>query len=280
MAIEITREKESATITSLNQPYYVRDPEILPGSKLDRIGAIAAVGAQGVIDQGTDADDFSFERLAYNVARVTLAYREIELKPLHPISVGEAEYGFNGIAFHPRRLFHSLGRPTNWREPSNAPDFGGAINVQAVGGALQNLGYDLVLPTETDYANYVIPNGSFDAAYRAVVASLLFKVNDTTIFGYDPGEVMLVRAQARQRTDDDLFLSFGFSIVSNGPRTIGTITTGFDVEGHDLVWSYDGEFYDNPGGGREPILVRRPLYAYVERIWNRGNHNLLGLPTP
>jgi len=299
MAIVVTREKESESLTSLDVPYYVADSAIAIGSQLSRTSAITAAGAQGLIDQGDAANDYEFTRLAYNVARVVLRYRTHDLSPLpQPTQpeTGSVEFGFSGQSFNAEHRIDSLRQIASAKLPgitTTPPNFKGLVNVQFEDGKNVVRGYNLQLPPETDYINYIIPNASFTSAYRAIVSSLLFKVHgaddDTaegavdTFFGFEPGEVMLVRAQARSRGSDDLQLSFGFSVELNGPRIIFDGPTSDytpplnNIHGHDYGWGYLNEEMVDDGFGN---LFAAPfaMYYYVNRIWRRGDLNLLGLP--
>lgn len=281
MAIAIVREKESETISSLDVPYYVHDQALSPGTEMDREDAIDAAAAQGLIDQGGPADDYQFDRLAHNAARVVLRYRVATLSPLHPpaADAGSVEAGFSGIAFRGEHKLFSLGNI--WKE-TGAPDLGGLVNVENVGFG-DNIvhGYDLNPPPETDYVTYVVSNGAFTSAYRNTVSGLLFRVHNGatgTFFGRAAGSVMLVRAQARRRTDNDLELSFGFSYIPNGTVTkIGDRTIGTTVDGHDYPHALIGEAVETLSGG---LKIRKPVIAwlYVDRIWPRGDLRGLALP--
>lgn len=292
MAIEVTREKESATITSLDVPFWVHDPELDPGQELDRDDAVAAAAAASLSYVGAAAEDFSFERLGHHTARVTIQYREHQLVPLTPIGQGDfdgtVEFGFSGIQFQPEHRYRSLATIKYFEdgvlvEDSEAIEswqthFRGEVNLVANKLWPREVrGYQLSLPGETDYANYVIPLSSLNASFRTVVASLLFKVSSDEFFGHPPGSVMLVRAQARRQTDATAFLGFGFSLKPNGTRNVmgrdGPVALS-EVDGHDYVWSYD-ETFSNPGAGIEQLS---PEVHIVERIWERADLNLLALP--
>ena len=291
MAIAVIPERESATLTSLDLPYWVSDQELLPGQQLSRTAAVEAALLAAADDVGVEADDYSAQRISHKVFRVTAQFRAHELQPLTPIGQGEAgtvEAGFNGLPFSPRHETHSLATIAVFNgttgvstvigtDEGEAADLGGAVNVGPYIGAPKDIkGYDLTLPPETDYVNYVIPNGSFTSAYRAVVASLLYKVNAATFQGFAAGSVMLLRAQVRRQTDATMFMGFGFSTLSNGPRTVGGVTTDDDVDGHDYHWFLS--FFKFVVNGNALAISLETDIIYVERIWERADLNLLALP--
>ncbi len=282
MAATVTKEKESKTSTGLDVPYYVVDAALSPGTELTSAVALQAAEDQAYIDQGTGPDDYSMKRLAYNVFRVVVKYRVAVLTPLTAPATRDANFGFNSPAFRTEHRIYSLG---NVQKETDAPDFAGVVGVRDTGAAEAVIdGYDLSLPPETDYVDYYIPAASFTQAYREVVAGLLFRVHDDgaggTFFGRDPGEVMLVRASARLRTDDDLQLSFGFSTKSNGHRQIGDASTNGRLanppEGHNLVWPYMTPGLVLAGGQQFHVPIVK--YLYEEEVWERGDLNLLLIP--
>lgn len=293
MPFTVIRQNERSTRDSGDTPYWVSDETLTPGVEMDRAMAIEAVLSQGAIDSGTEASDYDFERESHKSAIIRLRYQDSELNPfpLPPITppvAGSLTAGFNALSFKPVHKIHSLG--TVWRKKTRsgdvaAPDFKGLVDVQEWRGGTgaRYGGYTLELPPETDTLDYVIPNGEFTREYRGIVRNLLYKVHDGpgTFFGEPAGTTMLVRAQSRQRTNDDWHLSFGFSQKPNGHRKIGDLDTAtLDVpepQGHDLIWGVTFFDLETIAAG---ISVEVPYYRwlYCERIWERGDLNELDLP--
>lgn len=289
MAIQTVRQKENSSGDSAEVPYFVFDLALTPPTEIDRLDAINAAAAQGLLDQGIAADNWAFERTSYNSGIVKLrygnAYTEFTpLTPLTPPAAGSVTHGFKAVTFQPQHKQYSLGNV--WRE-TGAPDFKGMVNIQEWSNSFAQSkvysGYVLELPPETDTVQYVIPNGDFTSTYRQTVRDCLWKVHSgaATFFGTANGEMMLVRAEARQRSDDDLILDFGFSHAPNGDRQVGDVSVssrgGPTVDGHDLVWAVFFEEFVTVAAG---IHIRRPYpkWLYIEQIWDRADLNNLGLP--
>lgn len=303
MAIRVTRQNERSDRGSMDAPYHVIDESLAPGTELDQTAAIAAAAARGAIDQGTEADDYDYERQSHKSAIVRLRYSDNPLNPLpgsdptplDPPPVGSASFSFNAIHFEPTHKTYSLG--TKWRRavppiggrpaPAAPPDFLGRVNVQTwsnESGKAVYGGYTLQLPPETHNAEYFIPKGEFTRAYEKTVSDLLWKVHGgpTTFFGRPAGSVMLVRAQAQYRSNDDLRLAFGFSYIPNGHRRIGDISTASlpdpqPPDGHDYLWDVTATDFIHPGEGVW-LEVPYPMWVYCEQIWERGDLNELQLP--
>lgn len=289
MAIVVTRQKESTTGKTGDVPYHAYDLSLTPGTPLTEAAAVAAVAAQGLIDQGDDAQDYTFNRVSYNSVIITLRYWDTELRPLPapkltPPATGSISWGFNAVSFQPQHKTYSLGNI--WRQ-SGAPDFKGMVNVQEWSNSfIQSkpyAGYNLELPPETDTLQYIIPNGDFTVSFRQKIRDCLYHVHEgaATFFGTASGNMMLVRAQAHQRTNSDLTLDLGFSHRPAGDRYVGDVSVssrgGPSVAGHDLVWAVFFEEFVSLGGG---INVRRPYpkWLYIEKVWERYDFNTLGLP--
>lgn len=289
MAIQVIREKERSNGDSAEVPYFAFDLSLTPPTEIDREDAIAAVAAQGVLDQGVAAENWTFVRESYNSGRVALQYGNdykvfTPAANLTPPAAGTISASFKAVSFQPQHKLYSLGNV--WRE-TGAPDFKGMVNIQEWSNSFAQsklyTGYTLELPPETDSVQYIIAAGDFTLSYRNTVRNCLWKVHDgaATFFGHANGEVMLVRAEARQRSDDDLVLDFGFSTIPNGDRQVGDVSVssrgGPTVEGHDLVWAVFFEEFVTVGAG---IHIRRPYpkWLYIEQIWERADLNTLGLP--
>lgn len=294
MALQVIAERESATLSSLDLPYWVRDPDLLPGQRLSRNAAVAAAAVAAENEIGVEPDDYSATRLSHAVFRVVIQYRTRELQPLTPIGasgLGPAitvESGFNSEPRRSEWQKYSLGTVAAYNAADGtaatlgggqdeARDHKGGINVPwSNGGSRWPEGHELIVPPETDYVNFVIPNGAFTPSYRAVVESLLWKVNSHEFNGKPAGSVMLVRAQARRQTDNSMHIGFGFSHRPNGPRTIAGVTTAASVDGHDFAWCYAmPELVDEDGN---KALAWALAFIYIERIWERADLNLLALP--
>lgn len=293
MAITVVKERERATGDSADVPYWVSDPTLASGTELDRAMAVTAVLERALIDEGVEAVDYDFDRTSHKSAIVRVRYQDADLNPfplppVTPPEMGSVIAGFNAVSFKPTRQLFSLGNV--WRKgvrtaDGPAPNFRGLVDVQdwrGTGNARYG-GYVLELPPETHQFDYVIPNGEFTDEYQDKVGDLLWKVHGGpgTFFRQPPGQVMLVRAQARQRTNEDLLLSFGFSKKKNGHRKIGDIDTADlgvpEPEGHDLLWAVMAWELETVAPG---IVVEVPYarWVYNEQIWERGDLNELGMP--
>jgi hypothetical protein len=198
-----------------------------------------------------------------------------ELEETEQAASGSVEYRFNFQA-QGIHVYQSLETIASYaRTGETARDFKGAVNVVSDGGKLRTEGYQIDPPAETFSLNYYPVNAVVTAEYQLLVADLCGKVNDYEYRGCEAGSLMLVRVSGGVRTSEDWSIEFGFGYVPNQlDIPVGDDITVPSKDGLDLLWPFYGEDVD----GDADALIKTPLSAYVERVWYRGNFDLLALP--
>jgi hypothetical protein len=160
------------------------------------------------------------------------------------------------------------------RYPSTAPDQSGAIGVDANGVN----GIDVVTPQLQWQETYDVPNAYVTSAYIRGVAGITGSTNSQGFRGFQAGEVLFVGCSGSQEWDDQKgkgpwTLSYRFIASKNVTgQTIGTIS-GIAKKGHEYLWVRYEESIDSS------VLVKKPKYVYVNKVYKEGNFTQLGIGT-
>lgn len=164
--------------------------------------------------------------------------------------------------------------------PLPAPDYKGAINVtsQGIDGADVVAGALRISVTkEFDVADV-------DDAYFALLAQMTGTVNQYPFRGFASGEVLFLGASGQRRGNgtEPWEITFNFAMKRNRTGVVIpadgdlgddlTIVVG-DVEGWELVWLRFDEVEDTAG----KAIVRRPVHAYVEVVYEKTAFGALGI---
>ena len=86
-----------------------------------------------------------------------------------------------------------------------------------------------------------------------------------------PGEVLFLGASGSQRGEDDWEITFRFAASPNVTGlTVGPIT-GIAKRGWEYLWVRYSDAED------QHVLVKQPIAAYVEKVYDEGNFAGLGI---
>ncbi len=150
-----------------------------------------------------------------------------------------------------------------------APNFYGAIavNDDQVGGT------DITVPvynfTETHFINSAFVTG----AYKNALFLLTGKVNNDLFKGFAKGELLFLGASGSKRGTEDWEITFRFAGSPNvSGLSLGSIS-GIAKEGWHYLWV---RFTDDEDTGSN-TLIKKPVAAYVEQVYEYGNFNQLGI---
>lgn len=159
-----------------------------------------------------------------------------------------------------------------------APDYQGAIGVN--GDSVE--GCDVVIPQFTFQITAYVPQAVVTAAYRATLFRLTGKTNDAPWEGFEEGEVLFLGAQGSVRGLDFWELTFKFAASQNrladspgGELPIGRNELLVEKRGWEYLWVRYADKVD----GVARALVRVPVAAYVERVYDAGDLTELGIGT-
>jgi hypothetical protein len=183
---------------------------------------------------------------------------------LEPKETGQSSYSFD-TGGGTQKINQSL--ETVGRYGDDPPDFKGAIGVST--DSVE--GTDITIPvfqfTETHY----IPIALITPAYKTTLFYLTGRVNNAPFKGFAPGEVLFLGASGSQRGTEDWEISYKFAASPNATNlTVGDIT-GIQKKGWEYLWVRYADAED------EETLIKQPVAAYVERVYEYGNFALLGI---
>jgi hypothetical protein len=149
-----------------------------------------------------------------------------------------------------------------------APDNEGAINVTSEGVE----GVDILTPTWSFSETHYIALADITDAYKATLAGLVGTKNDDTFRGHAAGEVLLMGVSGSRRgSAEDWAVTFTFGVSKNATElSVGTVT-GISKLGWDYLWVKYKPIVD----ANSP--VRQPVAAYVEKVYDDGDFDDLGI---
>ncbi|MCC5786694.1 MAG: hypothetical protein JJU33_08345 [Phycisphaerales bacterium] len=155
---------------------------------------------------------------------------------------------------------------------ATAPDFKGAIGVTA--DAVE--GVDITVPVYQFSETHYLAASQVTQGYKATLFNLTGKVNNGSWKGFNAGEVLFLGASGSRRgtgADSDWEITFRFAASPNASGlSVGPIG-GIGKKGWEYLWV---RYADAEDAGSQAI-VKRPVAAYVERVYDEGNFSALGI---
>jgi len=190
---------------------------------------------------------------------------------------GESEYSFDttGGTQHITQSLQTILR----RKPGGGTgnDFAGAIGWN--GNSLE--GCDIVVPVYEFTEKHFIDNDYVTKAYKVQLRDLTGKVNKASFRGFEAGEVLFFGAQGQKRGQGDWEISFRFAAQQNqtgldiGNPDDAAHYMYVDKKGWEYLWVNYQECID--GSGANKMRLKKPIGAYVEKVYRDGDFSLLGL---
>ena len=150
-----------------------------------------------------------------------------------------------------------------------APDFKGAIGVTH-----DNVeGVDIVVPVYHFAETHWKADAEVTGAYKAALFALTGKVNAGGFRGFAQGEVLFMGAGGSKRGVDDWEITFRFAASPNRTNiVVGDITVP-EKKGWEYLWVR----YEDTEDAAAKRIVKRPVAAYVEKLYDDGGFAGLGI---
>ena len=214
-------------------------------------------------------DNAEVEELAPSMWLGVVRYAKSESTPPQ---VGESSFSFEtrGGTQHITQSLATVASYASSEIPA-APNFRGAIGVTADGVE----GVDITVPVYTFSETHHFDDSSVTTAYKSTLFSLTGRVNDAPFKGLAAGEALFLGAAGSKRGDDPWEISFAFAGSPNVTGlSVGTIA-GIAKKGWEYLWVRYQEAEDTTA----KMLIRKPVAAYVERVYPEGNFSSLGIGT-
>jgi hypothetical protein len=131
----------------------------------------------------------------------------------------------------------------------------------------------LTVPVYHFSETHYLPDVIVTPAYRGTLFNLTGKVNGGAFKGFAVGECLFLGAAGAKRGSGDWEITFRFAASPNVANlTIGDIT-GVDKKGWEYLWVRYADRVDDTA----KALVKKPVAAYVERVYEYGDFGLLGI---
>ncbi len=186
-------------------------------------------------------------------------------------SQGEDEYSFafdtGGGSKH---MTQSIA--TDGRYPKDAPDFGGAIGVDAEGNVN---GTDVTMPVLNFTETHTMDGLLVTTQYKKTVAALTGSVNNGSFRGFETGEVLFLGASGSKRSkkaEAPWEITFRFAVSPNQAGfKVGDITVARKY-GWDYLWTRYASKVENA-----KAVVKKPSAVYVEQVYPGGDFGKLGI---
>ena len=125
--------------------------------------------------------------------------------------------------------------------------------------------------SETHYLDDAVVTG----AHKATLFAITGTVNNAWFKGFAAGECLFLGASGSMRGGGDWEITFRFAASPNVTGlSIGPIF-GIDKKGWEYLWVRYADVEDEDA----KMLVKRPISAYVEQVYNLTNFAGLGIGT-
>jgi len=190
-----------------------------------------------------------------------------EVKP----EVGDSSFSFD-TGGGTQHVTQSLQTIQKYAPPGKtAPDFKGAVGVTH-----DNVeGVDIVSPVYNFSETHYINDDDVTEAYKGKLFELTGKVNDDFFKGFIAGECLFMGASGSKRGADDWEITFRFAASPNKTGlTVGDITVAAK-KGWEYLWVRYADAEDVTA----KAIVKVPVAAYVEKVYEEGDFSGLGIGT-
>jgi hypothetical protein len=195
------------------------------------------------------------------VWEVTVRYGKREAK-----DTGESSFSFDtgGVTAH---ITQSLATINRYAASGTAPDFKGTIGVTS--DSVE--GTDITVPVYNFTETHYLPIATVTGAYKAALFQLTGKVNNASFKGFAIGEVLFLGASGSQRGVEDWEITYRFAASPNVTGLVVGSITGINKKGWEYLWVRYADAED------QHVLVKQPIAAYVEQVYQLGNFSSLGI---
>ena len=183
-----------------------------------------------------------------------------------PPETGESTFSFDtgGGTQHITQSLQTVGK-----YPAGAPDFQGAVGVthDAVEGV------DITVPVYNFSETHYLADSVVTPAYKATLFALTGTVNNAAFKGFAAGEVLFLGASGSKRGNADWEITFRFAASPNRTNFSVGPTTVASKKGWEYLWVR----YADAEDATAKVLVKKPVAAYVEKVYPDGSFSGLGI---
>jgi hypothetical protein len=215
---------------------------------------------------GMPSQNYQIKHLGGGVWEVRATYNRTEVK-----AAGDSSYSFD-TGGQSTKISYSFSTPARGAAGgvvAFAPDYNNAIGVTE--DSIE--GVEIVTPQHQFSETHYLANALVTTDYKKIMATLTGTMNFAPFKGFEAGEVLFLGASGSKRGVDDWEVTYRFSVSKNNDHVTVGGSLPFFKYGHDYLWV---RFHDvvDPTTKR---LVKRPQFYYVERVYDWGFFELLGI---
>ena len=181
---------------------------------------------------------------------------------------GDSSFSFDtgGGSQHITQSLSTIGR---YAASGTAPDFKGAINVTETSVD----GVDIITPVYKFSETHYLADAAVTSGYKGTLFNLTGKVNSGSFKGFAGGEVLFEGASGAKRGEDQWEITFKFAASPNRTNiSIGEITVPAK-KGWEYLWVQYADDEDTAA----KALVKKPVAAYVEKVYEEASFAGLGI---
>lgn len=179
---------------------------------------------------------------------------------------GESSFSFDtgGVTAH---ITQSLATVNSYAASGTAPDCQGAIGVtsDSVEGA------DVTVPVYNFSETHYLDDALVTGAFKTALFQLTGRVNGGPFKGFAPGEVLFLGASGAKRGNEDWEITFRFAASPNVTGLAIGPLAGIEKQGWEYLWVRYADSED------QNQIVKQPIAAYVERVYELGDFGSLGI---
>ena len=235
---------------------------VVQGTDDDGLVKSLVAATAPAVYSGLKRDSFSVATLGGGVWECTVRYVKFE---------NESQFTFDtgGGTQHINQAITTVNR---YAAPGEvAPDFQGAIGVNQD----QIEGTDITVPVYNFTETHKIDASLVTGAYKSTLFFLTGRVNAAAFKGFARGEVLFLGASGAKRGDEEWEITYRFAASPNvTDLQLGNIT-GINKEGWHYLWIRFTDEEDNAA----KVLIKKPIAAYVERVYEYGDFSGMGIGT-
>lgn len=162
---------------------------------------------------------------------------------------------------------------TRAKFPNDAPDYGGAIEVDNEGNVN---GVDVTMPVLNFTETHTMPGSRVTTAYKKTVAALTGTVNSSSFRGFASGEVLFLGASGTKRSKKPSApweITFRFAVSPNE----SSVKIGDLKVTNKFGWDYLWVKYADKVAENKKNVIKKPVAAYLEQVYPAGDFGNLGL---
>lgn len=234
----------------------------------DEVLAVTAASIEGLPRQNIEV-----QAIADGVWDIVVPYTRRESQPPpEPAELGasEFEFDFSTESARVRQSLQTVSGHVATGLPPAVPNFDGAINVQE--DTVE--GVDVLVPRGAFSETHWLDPLLITDGYRRMVMGMVGTMNSAPFRGHAAHELLLVGCRGRHRDGEELAaITFSFAVSPNRTGIAVGDIAGIDKDGWDYLWVRYGRAVD----GAANVVVHRPEYAYVERVYAESDFLLLGI---